>query len=97
MSVIPEDKDLQPQFSWSSSSIFHSLYYVIFMFVASLCSIQLFIGVKYTMFNVRIEIYSTNYLGVSGNLQAKKRHIFINKYTKAIPRFAETISTTETF
>ncbi|GAN08579.1 cation channel family protein [Mucor ambiguus] len=58
MSVIPEDRDLQPQFSWSASSIFHSLYYVVFMFVASLCSIQLFIGVFLEIFKQRSGISS---------------------------------------
>lgn len=47
MSVNPDDRNLQPKFSWSDSSIFHSIYYVVFMFVASLCSIQLFIGVSF--------------------------------------------------
>ncbi|KAG1121643.1 hypothetical protein G6F42_012234 [Rhizopus arrhizus] len=58
MSVIPQDRDLQPQFSWSSSSVFHSLYYVVFMFVASLCSIQLFIGVFLEIFKQRSGISS---------------------------------------
>ncbi|CEP10750.1 hypothetical protein [Parasitella parasitica] len=58
MSVIPDDKNLQPQFSWSSSSIFHSLYYVLFMFVASLCSIQLFIGVFLEIFKQKSGISS---------------------------------------
>jgi hypothetical protein len=43
---VPIEKFEQPSFSWSNASIFHSLYYVVFMFVASLCSIQLFIGVS---------------------------------------------------
>ncbi|KAI9485907.1 MAG: Ion transport protein-domain-containing protein [Benjaminiella poitrasii] len=58
MSVVPEDRDAQPQFSWSSSSIFHSIYYVVFMFVASLCSIQLFIGVFLEIFKQRNGISS---------------------------------------
>ncbi|KAL9554146.1 hypothetical protein MBANPS3_002946 [Mucor bainieri] len=58
MSVVPEDRDLQPQFSWSTSSIFYSLYYVVFMFVASLCSIQLFIGVFLEIFKQRSGISS---------------------------------------
>ncbi|KAI8644851.1 Ion transport protein-domain-containing protein [Parasitella parasitica] len=52
------DSDSQPQFSWSSSSIFYSLYYVIFMFVASLCSIQLFIGVFLEIFKQKSGISS---------------------------------------
>ncbi|KAK4512387.1 uncharacterized protein ATC70_003085 [Mucor velutinosus] len=58
MSVVPKDRDLQPQFSWSTSSIFYSLYYVVFMFVASLCSIQLFIGVFLEIFKQRSGISS---------------------------------------
>ncbi|KAF1800899.1 Ion transport protein-domain-containing protein [Mucor lusitanicus] len=58
MSVVPEDRDVQPQFSWSTSSVFYSLYYVVFMFVASLCSIQLFIGVFLEIFKQRSGISS---------------------------------------
>jgi hypothetical protein len=55
---VPENKTDQAKFSWSSSSIFHSLYYVVFMFVASLCSIQLFIGVFLEIFKQRSGISS---------------------------------------
>lgn len=55
---VPESKTDQAKFSWSSLSIFHSLYYVAFMFVASLCSIQLFIGVFLEIFKQRSGIFS---------------------------------------
>ncbi|KAI7904858.1 Ion transport protein-domain-containing protein [Cokeromyces recurvatus] len=58
MSIIPENRDAQPKFSWSSSSILHSIFYVVFMFVASLCTIQLFIGVFLEIFKKRNGISS---------------------------------------
>ncbi|KAI8967340.1 Ion transport protein-domain-containing protein [Mycotypha africana] len=53
MSVVPGDSSLPPHFNWSSTSVYHSIYYVVFMFVASLCSIQLFIGVFLEIFKQR--------------------------------------------
>lgn len=57
MSVPDKFKD-QPKFSWSSSSIYHSIFYIVFMFVASLCSIQLFIGVFLDIFKQRSGIFA---------------------------------------
>ncbi|KAI8370635.1 Ion transport protein-domain-containing protein [Radiomyces spectabilis] len=57
MSVVPVAGQ-QPRFHWTGISIWHSTYYVLFMFVASLCSIQLFIGVLLEMFKQRSGISS---------------------------------------
>ncbi|KAI8364970.1 Ion transport protein-domain-containing protein [Blakeslea trispora] len=45
--------DKPPEFDWSQKAMVHSLYYVLFMFIASLCSIQLFIGVFLEIFKQR--------------------------------------------
>ncbi|KAI9317892.1 Ion transport protein-domain-containing protein [Dichotomocladium elegans] len=55
---VPFAKDQQPSFSWESNSTWHSLYYVCFMFLTSLCSIQLFIGVILETFKRRRGISS---------------------------------------
>ncbi|KAI7889601.1 Ion transport protein-domain-containing protein [Mucor mucedo] len=55
---VPNTLTDQPKFSWSSSSIFHSIFYIVFMFVASLCSIQLFIGVFLDIFKQRSGIFA---------------------------------------
>lgn len=55
---VPQTPTDQAQFGWSSSSVFHSLFYVVFMFVASLCSIQLFIGVFLEIFKQRSGIFA---------------------------------------
>ncbi|KAI9305722.1 Ion transport protein-domain-containing protein [Cunninghamella echinulata] len=55
---ITSEADAQPNFNWASSSIWYSLYYIVFMFVASLCTIQLFIGVFLETFKQRNGISS---------------------------------------
>ncbi|CAO3626859.1 unnamed protein product [Cunninghamella echinulata] len=55
---ITSETDAQPNFNWTSSSIWYSLYYIVFMFVASLCTIQLFIGVFLETFKQRNGISS---------------------------------------
>lgn len=55
---VPQNSNEQPKFSWEPHSIFNSLFYVVFMFVASLCSIQLFIGVFLEIFKQRSGISS---------------------------------------
>ncbi|CAO3597547.1 unnamed protein product [Absidia cylindrospora] len=57
MSVAPTMNE-QPKFDWFSSSVWYSLYYIVFMFVASLCTIQLFIGVFLETFKQRSGISS---------------------------------------
>ena len=57
MSVSPELK-AQPSFYWGSNSTWHALYYICFMFVISLCAIQLFIGVILETFKQRRGISS---------------------------------------
>ncbi|KAG0179382.1 calcium channel protein [Apophysomyces sp. BC1021] len=52
MSIQPT-KHLQPKFNWSAGAYWYSVYYVVFMFVASLCVIQLFIGVFLEIFKQR--------------------------------------------
>ncbi|KAI8347637.1 Ion transport protein-domain-containing protein [Choanephora cucurbitarum] len=46
-------RDQPLEFDWSMRAITHSMYYVVFMFIASLCSIQLFIGVFLEIFKQR--------------------------------------------
>ncbi|ORX58316.1 hypothetical protein DM01DRAFT_1372373 [Hesseltinella vesiculosa] len=61
MSVSPSSS-AQAKFSWHSNSIWYSFYYVAFMFISSICSIQLFIGVFLESFKQRNGISSlTNY------------------------------------
>ncbi|KAL0092618.1 Ion transport protein-domain-containing protein [Phycomyces blakesleeanus] len=55
---VPIEKGAQPRFDWNSPSIWYSLYYICFMFLASLCSIQLFIGVFLEIFKQRSGISS---------------------------------------
>ncbi|KAI9028890.1 Ion transport protein-domain-containing protein [Phycomyces nitens] len=55
---VPAEKNEQPRFDWSSPSIWYSLYYICFMFLASLCSIQLFIGLFLEIFKQRSGISS---------------------------------------
>lgn len=57
MSVSPDLK-AQPSFYWGSNSTWHALYYICFMFVISLCAIQLFIGVILETFKQRRGISS---------------------------------------
>lgn len=57
MSVSPDLK-AQPSFYWGTNSTWHALYYICFMFVISLCAIQLFIGVILETFKQRRGISS---------------------------------------
>jgi voltage-dependent calcium channel len=41
----PTDADVQPVFDWTASTVYHSLYFVIFM-VVSHGTVQLFVGVS---------------------------------------------------
>ena len=47
----PADADIQPQFDWTSSSVYHSIYYVVFM-VISHGTLQLFVGVSILFFSL---------------------------------------------
>ncbi|KAI8147435.1 Ion transport protein-domain-containing protein [Fennellomyces sp. T-0311] len=55
---VTSKKDAQPRFDWTSESTWNAIYYLVFMFVASLCSIQLFIGVILETFKRRRGISS---------------------------------------
>ncbi|KAI8343217.1 Ion transport protein-domain-containing protein [Chlamydoabsidia padenii] len=55
---VPTTVNTQPKFNWFSSSVLYSLYYIVFMFVASLCTLQLFIGVFLETFKQRSGISS---------------------------------------
>jgi hypothetical protein len=44
---MPSEADVQPQFDWSSSTIYNSLYFVVFMIIAH-GTVQLFVGVSMT-------------------------------------------------
>ncbi|KAI8062730.1 Ion transport protein-domain-containing protein [Gongronella butleri] len=71
MSLAPTPT-MQPRFSWYSTSVWYSLYYVAFMFIASICSIQLFIGVFLEAFKQRYGISSlTNYQRQFQDLQRR--------------------------
>ncbi|KAI9495474.1 Ion transport protein-domain-containing protein [Zychaea mexicana] len=51
----PADADIQPHFDWTSSSVYHSIYYVVFM-VISHGTLQLFVGVIIEKFKQRTGI-----------------------------------------
>ncbi|KAI9259454.1 hypothetical protein BDA99DRAFT_538416 [Phascolomyces articulosus] len=51
----PANADIQPQFDWTSSSVYHSIYYVVFM-VISHGTLQLFVGVIIEKFKQRAGI-----------------------------------------
>ncbi|KAI8140598.1 Ion transport protein-domain-containing protein [Fennellomyces sp. T-0311] len=48
----PKDADVQPEFDWTSSSVYHSIYYIVFM-VISHGTLQLFVGVIIEKFKQR--------------------------------------------
>ena len=55
---VPAESHSQPKFDWQSGATWNAIYYLVFMFVASLCSIQLFIGVILETFKRRRGISS---------------------------------------
>ncbi|KAG2227612.1 hypothetical protein INT45_002297, partial [Circinella minor] len=55
---VPVEHHAQPKFNWLSGASWNAIYYLVFMFVASLCSIQLFIGVILETFKRRRGISS---------------------------------------
>jgi hypothetical protein len=48
----PRDPDFQPQFSWDSKTIYHALFYIVFMIISQ-GTIQLFVGVIIEKFKER--------------------------------------------
>ncbi|KAG1240354.1 hypothetical protein G6F68_017744 [Rhizopus microsporus] len=45
----PSEPDIQPNFDWNSSTVYHGLFYIIFM-IMSQGTIQLFVGVSLLFF-----------------------------------------------
>lgn len=74
----------QPRFDWSSSSAWYALYYIVFMFVASLCSIQLFIGVILETFKRRRGISSLT--NTQRQFQDLQRQLALIKPSRKIER-----------
>lgn len=85
MSVSPAgDIKQQPKFDWSSTSVMYSIYYIVFMFVASLCSIQLFIGVILEIFKRRSGISSLT--NTQRQFQDLQRQLALIKPTRRAKR-----------
>ncbi len=81
---VPDSDHEQPKFNWGPNSIFYSLFYVVFMFVASLCSIQLFIGVFLETFKQRSGLSSLT--NTQRQYQDLQRQLALVKPTLKIER-----------
>lgn len=81
---VPADINMQPKFDWSSPSVLYSLYYIVFMFVASLCSIQLFIGVILEIFKRKSGISSLT--NTQRQFQDLQRQLALIKPTRRVKR-----------
>lgn len=90
---VPSTMNAQPKFNWISSSVWYSLYYIVFMFVASLCTLQLFIGVSRTkkvVFLCPLIDLDDHIIGLFGNIQTKKWYLLFDQCAATVQGLATT-------